>query len=120
MPFMGSCLTISSHALKDSLDEFGGELLPILKGAGFADALVATLKSESAYSVSLAARVLTHIGQISNGGQALVEACGAIPALVHVMKKTRWPNEPEKENGPYGRYAIIRPRLGCAYVQGLV
>jgi hypothetical protein len=44
------------------LGEFGTELLPILNDTGFAEALVATLKSESGYSVSLAAGALTHIG----------------------------------------------------------
>jgi hypothetical protein len=36
----------------------------------------------------------------------LIEASGAIPALVHVIKKTLWPSEPEKEaSSRFGRCA---------------
>jgi hypothetical protein len=85
------------------LDEHGSQILAVLQDAGFAEALVATLKSDSAYCVGMAAGALTQIGAVQNGGKALIEASGAITALVHVMKRTRWAREPEKENARYGR-----------------
>jgi hypothetical protein len=40
-----------------------------------------------------------------DGGRALIEASGAIPALVRVIKRTRWPSEPEKQKSRNGRWA---------------
>ncbi len=92
--------------------EHGSQLLPTLKKAGLPDALVALLKSESAYSVVVAAGCLSFIGQVQDGGQVIIAACGAIPALVRVMKKTRWPSEPEKQNGLFSRYVLNLPLSG--------
>jgi hypothetical protein len=83
----------------------GRDFLTILKDAGFADTMVATLKSDSAYCVAMAVSALGYIGAVRGGGQALIEASGAIPALVHVIKRTRWPSEPEKQKSRCGRWA---------------
>jgi hypothetical protein len=83
----------------------GRQFLAILKDAGFADTMVATLKTDSAYCVAMATAALGYIGAVRDGGQALIESSGAIPALVHVIKRTRWPSEPEKQKSRSGRWA---------------
>ncbi len=99
----------SCHALQDGLSKHGCQLLLTIDHARLVDALVATLKSESGYTVAVAASALCLIGQSTpdtrDGGHALIEASGAIPALVRVIKRTRWPREAEKQKGRFGRWA---------------
>ncbi len=97
----------------------GSQLLPTLGAAGLADALVATLKSDSAYCVGTAAGALALIGQDPDVDRDLIEASGAIPALVCVIKKTRWPSEPEKEKARFWRCARLNTALyapACAHL----
>jgi hypothetical protein len=57
-----------------------------MKKAGIVDALKATLKHESPYSVAAAVGALHTVGQAPRG-QALVEAGGAMTALVRIIEK---------------------------------
>jgi hypothetical protein len=54
--------------------------------AGVVDALVATLEHESPFCVAAAAGCLGSIGDIE-GGQAVLDASRAIPALVRVINR---------------------------------
>jgi hypothetical protein len=96
----------------------GSQLLPTLADAGFADALVAALRSESGFCVAAAAQAILAIGGTLGGGLEIIEASGAIPGLARIIKRTRWPSEPEKETGPYGRWAHDHSsRYGCLFVK---
>ncbi len=66
---------------------------------GIADALVAMLKHESRYCVAAAASTLQALGETPGGGHALVEASGAIPALVRVIGGARPPFAPDIDTG---------------------
>jgi hypothetical protein len=101
----GILIDFPLSCLQDGLSKHGSQLLPTLDHVCLVDALVATLKSESGYCVATAATALATIGQTQDGGMALIEASGAIAGLVSVIKRTRWPHEPEKEAGRFGRWA---------------
>jgi hypothetical protein len=73
--------------------------------SGVADALVATLKHESAYCVAGAAAALCVLGDIPNGGKGLLMASNALPALVRLIKEAPPPSEPRK-TGPFRRCAM--------------
>jgi hypothetical protein len=78
-------------------------LLDAIHDLGVADTLVATLNHESPYCVAAAVITLCWIGQ-SQGGQRLVDACGAIPALVQVVERRCPPRDLEQETGLFRRY----------------
>ncbi len=90
----------------------GIHLVPAIKDCGIANTLVATLKHESPYCMAGAAAALCLLGSIPDGGgQALLVASGAIPALVRVIER-RPPCNHRQETGLYRRCA---PSL-CSYV----
>ncbi len=61
--------------------------LAIIKHRGVVDALVGTLEHESPFCVAAAAACLGLVGEIEQGGQAVLDASGAIPAIVRVIKR---------------------------------
>ncbi len=65
----------------------GYNALPALAKAGVIDGLVATLEHESPFCVAAAAGALGWAGYCKDGGQASMEASGAVPALVRLVKK---------------------------------
>jgi hypothetical protein len=67
--------------------EPGGDVLAALDRAGVIDALVATLEHESPFCVAAAAGALAWVGYCKDGGPALMEASGAVPVLVRVVKR---------------------------------
>jgi hypothetical protein len=90
---------------QDIFPKAGSQIVGVLDNAGVANALVATLKHQSPYCVAAAAGGLILLGRIPGGGQGLVEAAGAIPALVRVIGKAHPPGDPAKDTGIYQRCA---------------
>jgi hypothetical protein len=70
-----------------------------MKKAGVVDALKATLKHESPYSVAAAVGALHTLGQTPRG-QALVEAGGAMTALVRIIEKLPSDYENDRKVSP--------------------
>jgi hypothetical protein len=70
-----------------------------MKNAGIVDALKATLKHESPHSVAAAAGALTVLGEPPRG-QALVEAGGAMTALVRIIEKLPSDSENDRHFSP--------------------
>jgi hypothetical protein len=70
--------------------------VPPLHKAGIVDTLVATLSHKSPHCVAAAAGNLYVIDGLP-GGQAVVGASGAIPALVGVLKRAHMPNDHETD-----------------------
>lgn len=69
------------------MDDDSCAFLAAFQPAGSADALVEALEHESPFCVAAAAAALGLVGKAMRGGQAAIEASGAIPALVRVIKK---------------------------------
>jgi hypothetical protein len=93
----------------------GRDFVSALDSTGVVDTLVATLHHESPHCVAAAARALCPIGAIEGGGQALIEASGAIPALVRVIEKARPPSDPVNNTTLFRRCARLRSSvLACA------
>lgn len=69
------------------MDDDSCAFLAAFKPAGGVDALVETLEHECPFCVAAAAEALGLVGKAVKGGQAAIEASGAVPALVHVIRK---------------------------------
>ncbi len=67
------------------MNKEAGGFLGAIADAGVVDTLVATLQHESPFCVSAAAGALWNITLTPGGGKALIEASGAVAALVHVI-----------------------------------
>jgi hypothetical protein len=76
-----------------------------LGDAGVIRALVATLEHESPYCVGAAATALGYVWREERVGKKLMEASGALPALLSVIERRPPPGDPDKEPGRFRRYA---------------
>ncbi len=95
-----------------------GNLLGNLEAAGAVKAVVATLQHYSPFCIAAAASVLGRIGRTPGVGKTLIEASGAIPALVCVVQSLPTPGNLEKEKAVFRRYARDLYSLGvgvCVY-----
>jgi hypothetical protein len=70
-------------------------LLGTLVDAGVVAAAVATLQHNSPYCAAAAAGALRLIGDARYGDHALIEASGAIPALVRLIERPPRPGDPD-------------------------
>ncbi len=82
--------------------------MPALDEAGIVNTLIAALKRDTPHCVSAAAGVLGLIAGVpmrAAGGHKLVEAGGAIPALVHLIQRAIPPGDLADDTGLYRRCA---------------
>jgi hypothetical protein len=100
------CLTSLVIGFQDCLDGGGEDLLCALDGGCIIDVLAGMLKQEPPSCVAGAAAALGWIGSASNAGKALIEASGAVPALLCVIQRSISLWNPENE-----------PDLLCRYVR---
>jgi hypothetical protein len=89
--------------VQDCFAEAEANFTLVVAEAGVADALVAALKHESRYCVAAAAAALGIGGSKDIAGIAMTVVCGAIPALVDVIKRSITPGDLEKEGGLFRR-----------------
>jgi hypothetical protein len=80
-----------------------GSFVKVLAEAGVIDSLVATLKHESPYCVAAAAATIGYASSKGAVGKALIEASGAIPALVDIINRPITPGDFEKAAGMFCR-----------------
>jgi hypothetical protein len=102
----GPGLTYRVVGYQNSLRTNGSHLLGPINELAVADALIATLQHESPYCVGGAAGIFCAIGGTPDGGQALLEASGAIPALVRVIERAAPPGPADKDTGMFHRYVL--------------
>lgn len=99
-PLMGS-----QECLEESKQDCSA-LLDALHEARVVDALVATLKHKSPFCVAAAAGALWCLAETPGvRGRELVQASGAIAALVDVIKRQLPPGDPQREGGLFCRCA---------------
>jgi hypothetical protein len=90
---------------QDCVSNDGEDLLAALDNAGIVDVLVAMLKHESPFCVAAASGALGFIGRSRDAGDTLMEASGAVPALVCVIKKQIPAGDLEVETAVFRRSA---------------
>jgi hypothetical protein len=91
----------------------GGKVLEAFDKAGVIDVLVATLEHDSPFCVAAAAGVLGWVGACRDGGQASLEASGAVPAPVCVVKRQTPARKCEMED-------VVFCRLGTSMHPGII
>jgi hypothetical protein len=84
----------------------GSNTVAALGSAGVIDALVATLEHESPFCIAAAAGALAWVAKYRDGGPALVEASGGVPALVRVVKKQIPARDLESEHPLFCRLGL--------------
>jgi hypothetical protein len=94
----------SSYGFQDCLNQAGGGFLGAIADVGVVDTMVATLQHDSPFCVSAAAGALWRVSRNPGGGKALIEASGAVAALVHVIKRAPAPANLEMETGVFRTY----------------
>jgi hypothetical protein len=91
---------------QNSLRTNGSHLLGHINELAIPDVLIATLKHESPYCVGGAAVIFCAFGETPDGGMAILEASGAIPALLRVIETAGPPSDSDKDTGMFQRYVL--------------
>ncbi len=96
----------------------GEDLLRALDKEGIMDVLMGVLKHESPFSVAAAAACLGWWGRKRGAGIAMIEASGAVPGLLCVIKRALPPEDSEDESDLFSRYLPDHSRAFVVAVQG--
>ncbi len=108
---MNECMLLFQECLRKG----GFNQIAPLRDAGVVDAVVASLQHDSPFCVAAAARALGAFGVYPQVGKAIIEASGAIPALVHVIQRSPSPGDLAKAKGLFRRY-VAEEESPCSYV----
>jgi hypothetical protein len=85
----------------------GGTLLKSLDTAGVVDTLVSTLEHDSPFCVAAAAGALGWVGERPGEGKTMIQASGAIPAMLRVIQRSPRAGNAQERTGLFRRYGGI-------------